>query len=82
MNKYILVIDGMRCGMCEVHVEEVITKNIKVKKAKASHFKNTSEAFTELNLSEEDFKTVLAQTGYTMTSFKRDVAIKTFFGWK
>lgn len=24
MNKYILGIDGMRCGMCEMHVEETI----------------------------------------------------------
>ena len=26
MNKYELSIDGMRCGMCEIHVEEMVEK--------------------------------------------------------
>ena len=39
MNKYILGIDGMRCGMCELHVEEAISKNINVKKVKANRYK-------------------------------------------
>ena len=34
MNKYVLKVLGMRCGMCELHVEEAISKNIKVKKVK------------------------------------------------
>ena len=36
MNKYVLKILGMRCGMCELHVEEAISKNINVKKVKAN----------------------------------------------
>ena len=43
MNKYILGIDGMRCGMCELHIGETIAKAIWVKKVKASRFKKTSE---------------------------------------
>ena len=27
MNKYVLGIDGMRCGMCEVHVKEAYEEN-------------------------------------------------------
>lgn len=82
MNKYIMVIDGMRCGMCELHVEEAISKKIKVKKAKASHFKNELIVFTELNLTLNDFKNVLNPTGYTITSFKRDVAVRKLFRWR
>ena len=82
MNKYILGIDGMRCGMCEMHVEEAITKKIKVKKVKASHIKNILLVFTEQNLSEDDFKNILAPTGYVITSYKREMAVKSFFGWK
>ena len=37
MNKYILGIYGMRCGMCEAHVKDSVTKNIEVKKISASH---------------------------------------------
>lgn len=82
MNKYILGIDGMRCGMCEMHVEEAITKKLKAKSAKASHIKNTLIVITEDNLMEEDFKAILDPTGYRILSFERTVAVKKLFGWR
>ena len=82
MNKYIMGIDGMRCGMCEMHVEEAIRKSIKAKKIKASHFKNNLVVITELELTEEDFKRVLDSTGYTIISFEKTKAIKKFLRWK
>lgn len=82
MNKYILGIDGMACGMCELHVEEAITKKLKVKKAKASHIKNNLIVIIEDNLSEEDFKKILDPTGYRITSFKRTAAVKKLWWWK
>ena len=82
MNKYILGIDGMGCGMCEMHVEEAIRKNLNVKKVKASHIKNQLVVITELNLVEEDFKKILDPTGYRITSFERMVAVKKLFGWR
>lgn len=81
MNKYILGIDGMGCGMCEMHVEETISKEIKVKKVKASHFKNQAVVITELDLNEEDFKRVLDPTGYRITSFEKNEAVKKLFWW-
>lgn len=82
MNKYILGIDGMGCGMCEMHVEEAIRKILNVKKVKASHIKNQVVVITELNLVEEDFKKILDPTGYRITSFERTVALKKLFGWR
>ncbi len=82
MNKYILGIDGMACGMCEMHVEDAISKNIKAKKVNASHIKNNVVVITEENLGEEDFKRMLDPTGYRITSFERTVAVKKFFGWR
>lgn len=82
MNKYVLGIDGMLCGMCELHVEEAIAKGIKIKKAKASRFKKQVVVFTELNLDQEDFKKVLDQTGYRIMSFERMPAIRKLFGWR
>ena len=38
MNKYVLKINGMRCGMCEAHVENEIRKSINVKKVKNLYF--------------------------------------------
>ena len=82
MNKYILGIDGMRCGMCEVHLEEIITKNLYVKKVNASRFKKQIVVLTELNLAQEDFKDIIDPTGYRLTSFQRVAPIKTLFGWR
>ena len=82
MNKYVLGIDGMRCGMCEIHVEETITKNLNVKKVKASHFKNQLVVITEELLVEDDFKRILDPTGYRVTSFERMFVVKKLFGWR
>ena len=40
MNKYIIKIEGMMCGMCETHVNDVFRRNFKIKKVSSSHFKN------------------------------------------
>ncbi|MBO7614842.1 MAG: cation transporter [Bacilli bacterium] len=82
MNKYILGIDGMKCGMCEMHVEDAIRKAIKVKKVKASHLKNSVVVITEKNLDSFDFENILKPTGYRVTLFERTVAIKKLFGWR
>lgn len=82
MNKYTLGIDGMACGMCEMHVEEAIRKGLHIKKAKASHLKKNVVVFSENELSEDDFHAVLDPTGYRITSFEKAVAVKTFLGWK
>lgn len=82
MNKYVLGIDGMMCGMCEMHVEEAIKKAMKVKTAKASHIKNTLVVIAEENFVEEDFKKILDPTGYRILSFKKTEAIKKLFGWR
>ena len=82
MNKYILGIDGMKCGMCEMHVEDAIRKAIKVKKVNASHLKNSVVVITEKNLDSFDFENILKPAGYRVTSFERTVAIKKLFGWR
>ena len=82
MNKYILGIDGMACGMCEMHVEDKLRKAIKLKKVSASHIKNNVVVITELELSEEDFKKILDPTGYRITSYSKTIAVKKFFRWR
>lgn len=82
MNKYVIEIDGMKCGMCEMHVEETIAKKCHVKKIKASYTKNQVVVFSKDNLNEEDFKKALDVTGYRVTSYSRSLATKKFLGWK
>ena len=82
MHKYILGIDGMGCGHCEMHVEETIRKHLNVKKVKASHLKKQLIVICEDNLSEDDFHKILDSTGYRITSFERTAAIKKLLGWR
>lgn len=82
MNKYILGIDGMACGMCEMHVEDKLRKAIKLKKVNASHIKNNVIVITELELSEDDFKKILDPTGYRVTSYNKSIAVKKIFRWR
>ena len=82
MNKYVLKVLGMRCGMCELHVEEAISKNINVKKVKANRYKKEVVVFTELNLDKEDFLKVFEPTGYQLMACERIAAVKHWYGWR
>ena len=82
MYKYVLKINGMRCGMCEAHIEDTVRKKIKVKRVNASHIKNELTVITDMVLDEKDFHILLDETGYIIDSFKISYAKKTFLGWK
>lgn len=38
--KYILHIEGMKCGACEAHVNDLIRRNLKNINVRSSHLKN------------------------------------------
>ena len=82
MYKYVLKINGMRCGMCEAHIEDTVRKKIKVKRVNASHIKNELTVITDMVLDEKDFHILLDETGYIIDSFEISYAKKTFLGWK
>ena len=68
MIKYTLAVDGMQCGMCEAHVNDVVRKNFPVKKVTSSHSKGSTEILTQDPLDEACLREVIAQTGYTVRS--------------
>ncbi|MCR5740917.1 MAG: cation transporter [Gammaproteobacteria bacterium] len=70
MYKVTLGIDGMMCGMCEAHVNDVIRKNFDIKKVKSSHSKNETIIISKEELIESKVKEVLDPTGYRLLSFK------------
>ena len=39
MIKIYLNVNGMMCGMCEAHVNDIVRKTTKIKKVKSSHKK-------------------------------------------
>lgn len=72
MIKTTLTIDGMMCGMCESHMNDVIRKNFTVKKVNSSHKKGETEIVSEEALDEEKIKSAVKEIGYEVTSIKTE----------
>ncbi len=72
MIKTTLAIDGMMCGMCESHMNDVIRKNFAVKKVNSSHKKGETEIVSEEALDEEKIKSAVKEIGYEVTSIKTE----------
>ena len=68
MTETVLKIDGMMCGMCEAHINDVIRRSFTVKKVASSHKKGESVILSEAPLDEEALRKAIAGTGYTLVS--------------
>lgn len=82
MNKYVLEISGMKCGMCEAHVNNEIRNHLKVKSVSSSHVKNETIVITKEEISDEEFHKVIDPTGYTLGSIKKEEATRKLLSWK
>jgi len=63
-----LKIEGMMCGMCEAHINDVIRAKFKVRKVASSHKKGETVVVSEGPLDVATLKQAIADTGYTVTS--------------
>lgn len=72
MIKIILHIEGMQCGMCESHVNDVIRDTFSVKKVNSSHTKNQTVIITENDINEDLLKEAVAKTGYEVVSVEKE----------
>ncbi len=66
MIETILKIDGMMCGMCESHINQVIRKDFDVKSVKSSHRKGITTIFSENPLDQAELEKAIAATGYRL----------------
>lgn len=63
--KYVLSIDGMMCGSCEAHVNNLIRKKYPfVKKVKSSARKNRTIILSKEAIDLEELKSYINDTGY------------------
>lgn len=69
---YTLEIHGMRCNMCESHVNDVIRRNFDIKSVKSSHLRNQTVIVAKSPLDVERMKEVIAATGYELKGIKED----------
>ena len=64
MLKITLEVEGMRCGMCETHVNDVVRRVDGVKKVKSSHIKGRTVVVAEDGMNAALIKETIAKQGY------------------
>lgn len=64
MLKVIFEVEGMRCGMCETHVNDVVRRVEGIKKVTSSHAKGRTEVIAEDGADIERIKEAIEKQGY------------------
>ena len=64
MLKITLEVEGMRCGMCETHVNDVVRRVEGVKKVKSSHIKGRTVVVADDGMNAALIKEAIAKQGY------------------
>ena len=72
MIKIVLKIDGMMCGMCESHMNDVIRQNFRVKKVTSSHKKGETEILSEEPVDEEKVRAEVEKIGYKVMDIQSE----------
>ena len=70
---YKLEIHGMRCGMCELHIEDTIRKAVKVKKVVANRFKNVATIYSNEAIDLNSVKDKIKKSGYEILNIETEV---------
>jgi copper chaperone CopZ len=81
MLRIVMNIDGMMCGMCESHINDAVRKAFRVKKVTSSHKRGETVILSEQDITDEELKGVIGQTGYELKSVTRENYEKRGF-WK
>ena len=69
MVKTVLKIDGMMCGMCEAHMNDLIRKNFKVKKVTSSAKDGETVIISDAQLDIPWAKKEIKDIGYELISY-------------
>lgn len=72
MVKTVLKIDGMMCGMCEAHMNDLIRKNFKVKKVTSSAKDGETVIISDAELDIPWAKKQIKDIGYELVDYTRE----------
>ncbi len=64
MKKVVVEVDGMMCGMCEAHVNDLFRRALNPKRVKSSARKKTTVLLLEEPIDEEKIRSALDGSGY------------------
>ncbi len=77
MNKYILKIDGMMCGMCEAHINDTVRRVVpNAKKVTSSHKKGETSFVSDSAVDEAALKKAIKETGYELKEISSQPYVK------
>ena len=69
MNRVLVKINGMACGMCEAHINEVIRKAVPdARKVSSSYRKGEASFLTETQVDLVQLREAIDKTGYVSVS--------------
>ena len=66
MIELTIEVEGMKCGMCESHVNDVVRRACFVKKVASSHSKNRTVVVAEDNVDRQAIINAITAQGYTV----------------
>ena len=66
MREYNVTVEGMMCENCEKHVNDAVKKAFRPKSVVSSHENGTTVIISKKELSQEEIKEVIENTGFTV----------------
>ena len=79
MIKITVKIEGMKCPMCEAHVNECVKKNFNVKSVISSHKENETVIETAESIDHDALQGEIEKTGYKVIEISEEVLAKKGF---
>ena len=76
MVKITLAVEGMRCGMCETHVNDVVRRVDGVHKVTSSHAKGRTEVIAEDGVDVARIRAAIAGQGYGVGAVESEPYVK------
>ena len=79
MTQITIQVEGMKCHMCEAHVNDAIRDRFAVEKVTSSHKKNETVIITEMPIEDESLRGVISALGFTVGTITRETYEKKSF---
>lgn len=72
MKKITVKVEGMRCGMCESHVNDLVRRNFNVKKVTSSHIKGETVILASQTIDPDTLIAAISADGYRASDVKEE----------
>lgn len=79
MKRIVLEVDGMKCGMCEAHINDIVRRSCKVKTVTSSRKKRQTVIVCDDVLNPEEIKSAIEQDGYKVLKITEESYVKRGF---